>query len=248
MRVTLAHPGRRRVAVIVVIVALLAAGCSIINALVTTRTALSSAGWNVGNATVQSGTGHGPDGTLLVAVDYRNSLKRGVSQQAAVVAGVVWNNTPGQFSFLQVTVDHVPPGPEFATTTYRYSHATLVALLGRRPDNLDASPLVNLAGLGREIAIGGLTTLIVIILTTLLVVWMVRRRGRRKAARFPGVEGIGGYPPPGYGQPPPPGYGQPPPPGYGQPPPPGYGYPPADLPPPGQPPSAGPPFGQKQGK
>jgi hypothetical protein len=180
--------------VAIVVVATLAAGCSIINALVTTRTSLSNAGWNVVSANIQSGTGYGPDGALLVGVDYRGSLNMSAEQQAKQVAQVVWDNTPGRFSFLHVTIDDAP-GLRVSPSLV-YSHPRLVALFGPRPGNLDANPLVNLTGLEHAIAIGGVTALVVIILVTLLVVWLVRRSHTRKAARLPAGQGFGGCPPP----------------------------------------------------
>jgi hypothetical protein len=241
MRVPLPRSRARSSAVVLLVLALLAAGCSIINALVTTRSSLANAGWNVTSANIESGSGHGNNGTLQVGVDYQSSTTLSASEEAAAVAQVVWDNTPGQFSFLQVDIEHLHPGT-VVTSQYVYSHGRLVAMFGPRPGNLDSSPLINLAGLGREIAIGGVTTLVVIVLLTVFVVWLVRRSQRRRAAISFASGGGGGYPAPGYGYPPP-GYGYPPP-GYGYPPP-GYGYPPPPgqpPPPPGQPPPpAGPP-------
>ena len=54
------------------------------------------------------------------------------------------------------------------TSQYVYSHASSSPIFGPRPGNLDASPLINLAGLGRDVAIGGVTTLVVIVLLTVL--------------------------------------------------------------------------------
>ena len=219
MRASLPRPGgRTRVALVILVLAMLAAGCSIINALVTTRSSLANAGWNVTGTNIRSGTGHGPDGTLIVGVDYRSGMGS-VSQQSLAVASVVWNNTPGEFSFLIVTLNGA--GGIVSNSSFQFSHPQLVADLGPRPDGLDASPLINLAGFGRDIAIAAVVTLVTVGLLTWLVIWLVRRSQQRKAASYAGGGGgFGRYPPPpGHGFPPPPGYGYPPPPAYGQPPP-----------------------------
>ena len=195
--------GRARLALAVIAVATLAAGCSIINALVTTRTSLSNAGWNVVSTNIRSGAGYGPDGALLVGVDYRSSLDETVPQQAAAVAKVVWENTPGRFSSLHVTVEKAAVAGA-GRTGFVYSHSSLATALGRRPANLDANPLVDLAGLGRDIAIGAISALVAIILVTILVVWLFSRYRRRRSGGSPGGGAVGGFPRQGYGYPTPP--------------------------------------------
>jgi hypothetical protein len=215
---------RNRALFALTVVCLAVAGCSIINALVTTRSSLSNAGWNVVSTNIQSGSGHGADGTLLVSVDYRSSLNEDAAQQANQVARIVWDNTPGRFSFLRVGIDNasgVGPRPRSL-----YSRALLVTMFGPRPGTLDASALINVSGLTHDIFVSGVAALVVIILIAAAVILLVNRSAKRKAARRAESQAFAMYPPGGYwpggqeGWPPNPyqGYapaqGYPPPPGY----------------------------------
>jgi len=122
--------------VVLAFVVILGAGCSIINAVLTTRASLSNAGWHVVATNIQGGTGHGADGTLVVGVDYRSAVVISAHAEASDVAHIIWDKTPGRFSFLKVTVDNAP-GAVVRSPTYVFSHIQLVALFGPRPDKLD---------------------------------------------------------------------------------------------------------------
>ena len=216
---------RRAGAVLVVLaLALLAGGCSLVNALVSTDSALTNAGYTGVSTNISAGTGHGSDGTLIVAVNYRPSQGSAICKK---VARVVWDNTPARFSFLEVRINNYqgPPGSG-CTPPVMYSHKQLLATFHARPDHLDATPLVNIGGLVRDVVIGGVTALLLVVGVTLLIVWLVRRSKKRKQAALGGaLPGYGAYP--GPGQPaawyPPPAPGQ-----WGTPPPPAA---PEDVPP-----------------
>lgn len=189
--VTKRRPDRlgAKVAIACVVFGLLASGCSIIGAMLTTRSALSGAGWSVGSVDIHSGIGEGRFGTLFVSVGYRQALAQNDPQhESQVVARVVWDNTPGHFSSLNVTVTGVPFAalPGAGTTVYpapTYSHSQLAALFGPRPNGLDAHPIVSAGALVHTVelaaVVAGAIVVLAVVLVLAVVIW------RRRAYRAP---------------------------------------------------------------
>jgi hypothetical protein len=246
-------PGGRRPGRLVLALAglaLLLAGCSLVSGIVHTEQGLSNAGF--GGAKVGFSTTNGQT-VVTASVNDRGGSVR---SQAQDVAQVVWQNFPGRFDLLQVTVN--------GRGTVTYSHAQLAANLGPRPDGLDDKTV------GQQLASAAIIVVVVVVLVLavalVVILLLVRASRRRRAQRTnqmnlmmntlpPQVWGAptgpgpwpGGQPPPGWFGPP----GAPVPPGppgpAGPPGPPPPDGPPLTPPPPGAPGPTWPPGPQPQG-
>jgi hypothetical protein len=209
--------GRRLVAVLVLLAAVLLAGCAQLGGAVQMGKELRAIGIKdakVNVSTTQAGT------TVTIAYASAQKTLDAVDTEVRRVQEVTWRKFPTRFDELVVTpateTDFGVPPSITATRD------ELQAALGPRPAELDKAP--DSGGIVTGVLVGLAVFLLVVVGIIVLIVVLVRRKRRRGP---PPGQGWGG-PPPGWGGPPqqtwggPPGAGPPPPGGYQGPPPGGY--------------------------
>ena len=153
--------------------ALALAGCGLLSGLVHTQTDIENAGF--ANATVNYKT-TGVFTTILVTADSNPALAARPGPQAEAVANVVWNNLPGYFNELSVTIHGV------GTTTYPSDR--LQTLFGPRPAALDGESLASEAAHDGVVAVvTAFGVVLVLVFVVFILVIMTRRKAKRARAR-----------------------------------------------------------------
>lgn len=157
----------------VVAAAVLLAGCSLISGILHTNNALRDAGFSDPSVNLHSSNGYA---VVDVTTDSSSSASA-ATPQGQQVAQIVWDNLPGRFDALHVTVRGVGSDT--------YSHARLVSLFGPRPGNLDQQTISQeITSAGGSVAIGLLVGVLIVVALILVVVFAVRRKRRQQRQSY----------------------------------------------------------------
>jgi uncharacterized protein YceK len=176
---------RRRGLFAALALTVLLSGCGFITGLLHTTQDLESAGY--ANANVNYSSSQSSAGSLVaVSVDPAKD-GGGLDAQAHQVASIIWQNLPGYFNVLRITVRGVG--------TRVFNHGQLVSTLGPRPNNLDSQSVsAEVKHDGIVIAAIGIVALLLVV-ALIIVVVVLLRRGRRNRLRRQSAHMIATLPP-----------------------------------------------------
>jgi hypothetical protein len=166
------HGSRRRAhpaLALVLLAAVLLGACSFISGIFHTSQQLKADGFGSPHYKFDVSNGYESVGvTVGRSSDYPPRL----AAQALPAATAVWDNLPGRFNQLEITVDGVG--------SRTYTHARLEALLGPRPDSLDAQSLSQTVNSLKRIGLIVIGVVILVVIGVVVLIVLLVRRSRRK--------------------------------------------------------------------